>query len=266
MKTIRLHQLIEKKKSGQQISMLTAYDVMTSEIVSEAGIDIILVGDSLGNVFCGHDTTLPVTLDDIIYHTKAVVRGNSNSFIVADMPFLSYQISTEHAKESAGRLIKEGGAHGVKLEVGFQQLDTVKAILGMGVPVMAHLGFTPQSVHQLGGYRIQGRNDAQVQSMIELATALDQMGCFSVLLELVPSTVSQKITEIITIPTIGIGAGPHCNGQVLVTQDLWGMSQKTPRFVKKYAGLRKEMSNAVSSYIKDLETAQFPTQDHCYDP
>ena len=265
MGMVRLQTLLKKKQDGQRITMLTAYDVMTAQIVSEAGVDIVLVGDSLGNVFCGHETTLPVTLEDIIYHTKAVVRGNLDAFIVADMPFLSYQLSAMQAKENAGRLVKEGGAHGVKLEVGRHQLDHVEAILGMGIPVMAHLGFTPQSVHQLGGYRVQGRDETQIKEMLSLAQLLEEQGCFAILLEMVPSSVAEEISQQISIPTIGIGAGPGCDGQVLVTQDLWGMSQNPPRFVKQYAGLRTEMSKAVSAYIKEVEGAQFPTQDHCCD-
>ncbi len=265
MQRIRCQSLIKKKKDSIPITMLTAYDVMTAEILSDTGVDIILVGDSLGNVFCGYDTTLPVTLDNMIYHTQAVVRGNRSSFIVSDMPFLSYQVSIEQAKENAGRLIKEGGAHGVKLEVGTQQLETVKAILGMGVPVMAHLGFTPQSVHQLGGYRIQGRDQDQVDQLIALAVALDEMGCFSVLLEMIPGDVAKQITHTINVPTIGIGAGLDCDGQVLVTQDLWGMSKQTPRFVKHYAKLRETMTSSVSDYIQEVTSRQFPDPDHCYD-
>ena len=257
----RVVDLIQKKKSGSQITMLTAFDYMTSQILSDSGVDVILVGDSLGNVFNGYETTLPVTVEEMIYHTKAVVRGNQTAMVVADMPFLSYQISTQQAKETAGRLIKEGGAHGVKIEVGPSQLSDVAAILGMGIPVMGHIGFRPQSVHQVGGYRVQGRNKDQENEMIDTARELAQLGCFAIVLEMVPSHIATHISQVIEIPTIGIGAGVDCDGQVLVTHDLWGMTHRSPKFSKQYAAIRTDMMTAVSAYIHEVQTKQFPSPE-----
>jgi len=257
----RVVDLIQKKKSGNQITMLTAFDYLTAQILCNAGVDVILVGDSLGNVFNGYETTLPVTVDEMIYHTKAVVRGNQTSMVVADMPFLSYQISSLQAKETAGRLLKEGGAHGVKIEVGPSQLSDVAEILGMGIPVMGHIGFRPQSVHQLGGYRVQGRKKDQEKELIDIATKLAKMGCFAIVLEMVPPHIATHISRLIEIPTIGIGAGVDCDGQVLVTHDLWGMTHRAPKFSKQYADIRTAMTTAVNAYIQEVHTKQFPSPE-----
>ena len=257
----RVVDLIQKKKSGNQITMLTAFDYLTAQILCNAGVDVILVGDSLGNVFNGYETTLPVTVDEMIYHTKAVVRGNQTSMVVADVPFLSYQISSLQAKETAGRLLKEGGAHGVKIEVGPSQLSDVAEILGMGIPVMGHIGFRPQSVHQLGGYRVQGRKKDQEKELIDIATKLAKMGCFAIVLEMVPPHIATHISRLIEIPTIGIGAGVDCDGQVLVTHDLWGMTHRAPKFSKQYADIRTAMTTAVNAYIQEVHTKQFPSPE-----
>jgi 3-methyl-2-oxobutanoate hydroxymethyltransferase len=257
----RVVDLIQKKKSGNQITMLTAFDYITAQILCNAGVDVILVGDSLGNVFNGYETTLPVTVDEMIYHTKAVVRGNQTSMVVADMPFLSYQISSLQAKETAGRLLKEGGAHGVKIEVGPSQLSDVAEILGMGIPVMGHIGFRPQSVHQLGGYRVQGRKKDQEKELIDIATKLAKLGCFAIVLEMVPPHIATHISRLIEIPTIGIGAGVDCDGQVLVTHDLWGMTHRAPKFSKQYADIRTAMTTAVNAYIQEVHTKQFPSPE-----
>ncbi|RAP34343.1 3-methyl-2-oxobutanoate hydroxymethyltransferase [Candidatus Marinamargulisbacteria bacterium SCGC AG-439-L15] len=257
--------LLKKKATAEKITMLTAYDYPTAQYIDQAGIDMILVGDSLGNVFSGHENTLPVTLEDIIYHTKAVKRGVQNSLIIADMPFMSYHISKEQAKENAGRLVKEGGCGAVKAEINVSQLSHIEAIIQTGIPVMAHIGFTPHAIHQIGGYKVQGKNEEDAQVLIEFAEALESIGVFAITLEMVPQTVAKEITEILKIPTIGIGAGPDCDGQVLVTNDLLGhQSNVSPKFVKPYANLGETIQTALETFKQEVSEGEFPDETHSY--
>ncbi len=257
--------LKEMKAANEKIAMLTAYDYPFASIVDEAGIEIILVGDSLGMVVLGYDSTIPVTLDDTIRHTQAVVRGTKNAMVVADMPFLTYQVSPSQALMNAGRLIQEGGAQAVKLEGGREVANTVHTIVSAGIPVMGHLGLTPQSVHQLGGYKVQGRTEEAAKRLKEDALILQEAGAFSLVLEAVPMELAKEVTEELNIPTIGIGAGPHCDGQVLVLHDLLGVFQKfTPKFVKRYAELGKMAKEAIEEYRKDVKEGKFPTEEHSY--
>jgi len=217
-------------------------------------VDMLLVGDSMGNVFYGHENTLPVTLDQIIYHTQAVVKGAKQALVVADMPFMSAQISTEETKRNAGLLLKEGGAQAVKIEVTSSNLSAIKSVLEMGIPVMAHLGLTPQSVHQLGGYKMQGKTEQSANLLLELAKECEKIGCFSIVLELIQPEITAQITQSVSIPTIGIGSGKQCDGQVLVTQDLLGLTfDKVPGFVKPYANLNDTIKNSIASYVKDIK-------------
>ncbi|MFT5170932.1 MAG: 3-methyl-2-oxobutanoate hydroxymethyltransferase [Candidatus Marinamargulisbacteria bacterium] len=258
--------MIDKKRDGEKILMLTAFDFITSKVLNEVGVDIILVGDSLGNVFSGFENTLPVTIDHIIYHTQAVSRANSDSLLVADMPFLSYQVSIQQAKANAGRLLKEGGAQAVKIEINNSELDYVKNIVDMGIPVMAHVGFTPQSVYQLGGYKVQGRENSESEALLERAKQLEAIGCFAIVLEMVPNNLAKKITDSVSIPTIGIGAGKSCDGQVLVTQDLLNMTgNKTPRFVKHYGNMYEDMKRSLNQFKDDVKKGQFPEDQHTFD-
>jgi 3-methyl-2-oxobutanoate hydroxymethyltransferase len=252
-------QIKELKKSGQKIVMLTAYDFLLAQMLDNY-VDIVLVGDSLGNVFAGMENTIPVTLDQMIYHTQAVKRGVSKALLVADMPFLSYQISLTEAKRNAGRLIKEGGAQAVKIEVDNQNFKVAKAILDMGIAVMGHIGFTPQTVYKLGGYKIQGKMNKEVDELLKTAQNLDKLGCFAIVLEMVPQEVAQLITKEISIPTIGIGAGPYCDGQVLVTEDIlgWNNFKKTPKFVKKYADVNNIIERAVKTFTTEVKEKKFP--------
>ena len=245
--------------------MLTAYDAPMAALLDASGIPIILVGDSLGNVVLGYDNTLPVTMTDMLHHTKAVSRGGKQSLIVADMPFLSYQISVDEAKRHAGQLIQEGGAQAVKVEVGEADIAVIQAIVGMGIPVMAHVGFTPQSVYQQGGYRVQGRTESEQERILTLAKQIENAGAFSVVLEMVPASLAGLITKTLHIPTIGIGAGVDCDGQVLVTQDVLGMTDKTPpKFVKPYASVHSVMHDAISRFKQDVEGGQYPDETHQY--
>lgn len=265
MTPIRTHHLIKKKQAKTPITMLTAYDFTTASLLDQAGIDMLLVGDSVGNVFGGKSDTLSVTLEEIIYHSTCVSRGSKHSMVVADLPFMSYQVSSEQARESAGRLIKEGHAHAVKAEVSPAQVDLVKAMIDCGIPVMGHIGFTPQHIHQLGGYKIQGKTTEAAEGLLALATTLESIGCFSVLLEMVPAELAKNITDALEIPTIGIGAGPYCDGQVLVTQDLLGLNLGTaPKFVKQYANLADATLSAVKAYVTDVSERKYPDQAHSY--
>ncbi len=255
--------LRRKKARGEPISMLTAYDYGTALAVDRAGIDSILVGDSLGMVVLGYENTLPVTMQDMIHHCKAVARGARYALLVGDMPFLSYQVSVEEAVRNAGRFLQEGGMDAVKLEGGRERLPAIEAIIGAGIPVMGHLGLTPQSVHQLGGFRTQGKTAAAAQRLLEDALILQDAGCFALVLEAVPAQLALLISERLEIPTIGIGAGPGCDGQVLVTHDLLGLFDRfTPRFVKKYADLHSEMARAFQAYKAEVETRAFPAPEH----
>ena len=254
------------KAEGTPITMLTAYDYSMAKIVDDAGIDMILVGDSLGNVVLGYDSTLPVTVDDMVHHVKAVCRGVSRAMVVADMPFMSYQVSLEEALRNAGRFMKETGAKAVKLEGGREIIETIRAIVNAGIPVVGHLGLTPQYVHQLGGYRVQGKDTAAAEKMIDDALALEEAGVFAIVLECVPSPLGRLITEKLKVAaTIGIGAGPHCDGQVLVVNDLLGLYPgHTPRFVKKYANLHEQVNGALKQYIDEVRERSFPGPEHSF--
>lgn len=257
--------LKEKKALKEKITMLTAYDYSTACLLDEADIDVILVGDSLGMVVLGYENTLAVTMEDMIHHTKAVTRGAKKALVVGDMPFLSYHVSIPEAVRNAGRFVQEGGAHAVKLEGGQERVDTIKAILDAAIPVMGHIGLTPQSVHQLGGFRVQGRDIETAKKLINDAVALDKAGVFSIVLECVPSALAKKITEEVSVPTIGIGAGPDCDGQVLVINDLLGVyGGHIPKFVKKYADLHAVMLEAVNKYKEEVLSGKFPAEEHCY--
>ncbi|HOO89449.1 MAG TPA: 3-methyl-2-oxobutanoate hydroxymethyltransferase [Syntrophales bacterium] len=253
------------KRDGEKISMLTAYDYPTASIMDEAGIDLILVGDSLGMVVLGYDSTLPVTMEDMIHHTKAVSRAAKRAMVLGDMPFMSYQVSVEEALRNAGRLMKEAGAHGVKLEGGREVAEIVTKITSSGIPLMGHLGLTPQSVHQFGGYKVQGKDDKAARRIMEDAKILEEAGAFSIVLECVPAQLAGEISRSLTIPTIGIGAGVECDGQVLVVHDMLGMFDKfTPKFVKKYKQLNIDIGTAVGQYISEVKDKRFPAEEHSF--
>jgi 3-methyl-2-oxobutanoate hydroxymethyltransferase len=264
MAKITTSTLRDKKQRKEKITMLTSYDYSLASMVDAAGIDMILVGDSLGNVILGYDNTLAVTMDDMVHHTKAVVRGSKNAMVVADMPFLSYHISIEESVRNAGRLIQEGGAQAVKLEGGgVERVDTIKAILDAQIPVMGHIGLTPQSVNQFGGFKIQGKDLESAKKIIEDAKALERVGVFSIVLEGVPTKLAQRITEDLSVPTIGIGAGQYCDGQVLVINDMLGMfAGHIPKFVKKFANLQPLIIEALQQYKEEVEAGTFPAQEH----
>jgi 3-methyl-2-oxobutanoate hydroxymethyltransferase len=265
MKKITVVDIARMKEEGKKIPVLTAYDFATAAILDDAGVPVLLVGDSAGMVESGYDTTLPVTVDEIIYHTKAVVKGRKNALVVADMPFGSYQASIDDARRNAVRLIKEGGAEAVKLEGGRRTAEAVRAIASMDVPVMGHVGLTPQSVHRMGGYRVQGKGRTEAEEILEDALAIEDAGAFSIVLEGVPAQLALEITERLSIPTIGIGAGPDCDGQVLVVNDMLGLTgNKVPKFVKRYADLRNIIFLAATEYVKDVEGGSFPSKDHSY--
>lgn len=255
----------EAKESNEKLTMLTAYDYSTAKLIDSCGINGILVGDSLGMVCLGYEDTLSVTMEDMIHHTKAVSRGCTNTLIVADMPFMSYQTSTYDAVVNAGRLIKEGRAHAVKLEGGVEVFNQIQAIVNSSIPVMGHIGLTPQSVNAFGGFKVQGRDELAAKKLIEDALAVEDAGAFAVVLEGVPSKLASLITKKLNIPTIGIGAGASCDGQVLVYQDMLGMfSDFTPKFVKKYENIGEKMKNAFSNYIDEVKTEVFPSEEHSF--
>lgn len=255
--------LQEMKQRGEVITMLTAYDYPTALAMDQVGIDVILVGDSLGMVVLGYPNTLAVTMDEMVHHCKAVARGASWALLVGDMPFMSYQASVPEAVRNAGRFLQEGGMDAVKLEGGRERLDAVRAIVGAGIPVMGHLGLTPQSVHQLGGFRPQGRSVAAAHRLLEDALLLQEAGCFSLVLESIPARLGALVSERLHIPTIGIGAGPGCDGQVLVTHDLLGLFERfTPKFVKRYAELNAEMKRAFTAYADEVCRRVFPAEQH----
>lgn len=255
----------EAKRKGKRIAMLTAYDYSTARLEDEAGIHAILVGDSLGNVVLGYEDTLSVTMKDMIHHGRAVARGAKNALVVVDMPFMSYQTSVYDAVVNAGRLMKEGRAQAVKLEGGAEVAAQVKAIVEAGIPVMGHLGLTPQSINAFGGFKVQGKTEAAARKLIEDAKALEAAGAFSVVLECVPAKLAAKVTEAVSIPTIGIGAGAGCDGQVLVYQDMLGMfSDFTPKFVKRYANVGEAMREAFATYVDEVGAGTFPAEEHTY--
>lgn len=253
------------KEQGEKISCLTAYDYLTAKLLDQAGIDLLLVGDSVANVFQGQDTTLPVTVDEIIYHTKAVTKGVKRAMVVADMPFMSYQRSCDDALQNAGRIMKETSAGAVKLEGGVIIAETVLKLTQIGIPVMGHLGLTPQSIHKFGSYDARGREEAERKQILEGAKALEQAGAFSVVLEKIPEDLAKEVTDSLGIPTIGIGAGPICDGQILVTPDMLGMNtQFHPRFVRLYSHIAEEIIRATGQYIKDVKEKDFPNKDESY--
>ena len=257
---------IQKMKAeGEKITVLTCYDYPTARLLDACGIDMLLVGDSVGVVVAGHETTLPVTVDEMIYHTRAVLRAEPKALLITDMPFLSYQVDLSEARRNAGRLIKEGGAAAVKLEGGEHVASTIRAIVDMDIPVMAHIGLTPQSFHRMGGYKVQGKKDDQAEKLLADALAVEAAGAFAVVLEGIPQKLARRITAELAIPTIGIGAGPHCDGQVLVIHDILGLCEKyAPKFVKKYADLRPIIADAVSNYINEVKNGEFPTEAHSF--
>ena len=253
----------QKKERGEPITMLTAYDYPTAMAMDKAGIDSILVGDSLAMVVLGYENTLPVTMDEMLHHARAVARGAKSAMLVGDMPFMSYQVSVEEALRNAGRFLQQGGMDAVKLEGGRERADTVRAVTAAGIPVMGHIGLTPQSVHQLGGFRAQGKTASAAKRLLEDAQILEEAGAFSIVLESVPARLADYISKHITIPTIGIGAGAGCDGQVLVTHDLLGLFDRfTPKFVRQYANLHETMNKAITEYIDDVETKRFPAVEH----
>lgn len=257
--------VVNMKKSGEKISMLTAYDFTMASIVDAAGIDVILVGDSASNVMAGFDTTVPITLDQMIYHTSCVVRGVERALVIADLPFMSYQVTIKEALISAGRMMKEAGAHAIKLEGGKYVSDTVKRIVDAGIPVMGHLGLTPQSIYKFGTYKVRAKEELEAEQLIEDAKLLEAAGVFSIVLEKIPSSLAKKVTETVSIPTIGIGAGPHCDGQVLVIHDMLGLNKDfSPRFLRRYADLHTTMTNAVANYMKDVKSGDFPNENEQY--
>lgn len=265
MAAINLHKIREMKKAGEKITVLTAYDYPTARILDQEDVDIILVGDSLGMVVLGYPDTLAVTVDDMIHHAKAVVRGTSRALVVVDMPFMSFQVSPEKALEAAGRIIKESGARAVKLEGGVEVVPQVEKIVGAGIPVMGHVGLKPQSVHKVGGYRVQGRGDEAARALIADAEAIEAAGAFSVVLECVPASLAAEVSARLTIPTIGIGAGPSCDGQVLVFHDIAGLYDRiAPKFVKRYTEAGTILRQAVSNYARDVRQGAFPGPEHTF--
>lgn len=264
-KVVTTLRIQEMKKAGTKISCLTAYDALTASIFDEVGIDLLLVGDSVGNVFQGEETTLPVTLEQIIYHTKAVVKGTKRALVVADMPFMSYQVSANEAFRNAGRLMKETACAAVKLEGGKNVTKAVRKMTEAGIPVMGHLGLTPQSINKFGSYRARGKDPEEAEAIVEDAKRLQDAGVFSLVLEKIPATLAQQITEMLEIPTIGIGAGPHCDGQILVYSDMLGLTVDfNPRFVRQYAQLNKIYHESVTQYIKDVQANDFPNEHESY--
>ncbi|MDH4128002.1 MAG: 3-methyl-2-oxobutanoate hydroxymethyltransferase [Spirochaetota bacterium] len=265
MKKITVKSLIQKKIDNEKIVSITAYDYTFARIIDQANVDIILVGDSLSNVCAGYKTTLPITLDEMIYHSKAVRRGVTNAFLMADLPFLSYQVSIEQAIMSAGRLMKEAEVEGVKLEGGEIMVETIYKLTQSGIPVMGHIGFTPQSEFQLGGHFVQGKDKANAEKLKHEAKIIEEAGAFGLLLEMIPQNLAKEITESISIPTIGIGAGPHCDGQILVCYDLLGMNNDfSPKFLRKYAQLNNEITSAVNAYSKDIKSGTYPSESESY--
>lgn len=265
-KRITLPLLQKKKERGEKIAVLTAYDFPFAKLADEAGLDIILVGDTLGIVVQGQESTLPVTMDQMVYHTQLVSRAAKQALVVADMPFMSYQSSVEETIKNAGRLIKEGGAAAVKFEGGATVADRVEALSQYDIPVMAHIGLTPQSVHRMGGYKVQGRDAKQAQQLLDDAKQLESAGAFSIVLEGIPNGLAETITKAIHIPTIGIGAGPHCDGQVLVMHDLLGLFTRfQPKFVRRYADFTAMTAEAFSRYRSDVQSGKFPTEAEGYE-
>lgn len=267
MSRLSIHKLRDWKTQRQRFAMITAYDYPSARLVEQAGIPVILVGDSLGSVVLGYDSTIPVTLEDILYHTRAVVRGTEKAIVVADMPFMSYQANADEAVRNAGRLLQEGGATAVKLEGGAHVAPLVRRMVECGIPVMGHLGLTPQSVNQFGGHKVQGKTPAAAAKLLNDARALEEAGAFAIVLETIPAPLARAVTERLTIPTIGIGAGPHCDGQVQVLHDLLGIydDRRPLRHAKRYAVLGETIREAVRSYIGEVEGGAFPGAEHSFE-
>jgi 3-methyl-2-oxobutanoate hydroxymethyltransferase len=258
-------EIAKKKQRGDKITCLTAYDYSFARILDGAGVDMLLVGDSLGCVVQGHATTLPVTVDEMIYHTRAVARGRRHALLIADMPFLSYQVSVEQAMRTAGRFLQEGGAEAVKLEGGVAMQETIGRLVQVGIPVMGHIGLTPQSVHQFGGYKVQGKSKDDREAVLRDAIAVEKSGAFAIVLEGIPAELAREITSRVSIPTIGIGAGPHCDGQVLVIHDMLGLFDDfRPKFVKRYAELKTVIAAAVKSFVSEVREQKFPGEEHSF--
>jgi 3-methyl-2-oxobutanoate hydroxymethyltransferase len=265
IKRITTNTLMEFKHGGEKIAMLTAYDFSMARIVDAAGIDVILVGDSASNVMAGHETTLPITLDQMIYHASSVVRGVKRALVVVDLPFGYYQGNSRLALESAIRIMKEAGAHAVKLEGGSEIKESIERILTAGIPVMGHLGLTPQSIYKFGTYTVRAKEEAEAQKLLEDACLLDKIGCFGLVLEKIPAALAEKVSKAVSIPTIGIGAGGGTDGQVLVSHDMLGITKEfKPRFLRRYLNLFDEIENAVSRYVEDVKSKDFPTKEEQY--
>jgi 3-methyl-2-oxobutanoate hydroxymethyltransferase len=262
---INILKLQEMKRAGEKIAMLTAYDYSTAKLVDESGVHLILVGDSLGMVVLGYDSTVPVTLDEMLHHTKAVVRGARQALVIGDMPFMTYQVSAEEALRNAGRFMQETGCQAVKLEGGVTVAGTVRRIVDCGIPVMGHIGLTPQSIHQLGGHRVQGKTPEAAKKLLNDALALEHAGAFAVVLELVPAPLAKIITQRLKIPTIGIGAGPHCDGQVLVINDMLGLfTDFVPKHTRQYLKLANTIKSALAEYVADVQDNRFPAGEHSF--
>ncbi|WP_219224203.1 3-methyl-2-oxobutanoate hydroxymethyltransferase [Pedobacter antarcticus] len=265
VKRITTHILQEMKTSGEKISMLTAYDYSMATVLDDAGLDVLLVGDSASNVMAGHETTLPITLDQMIYHAQGVVRGATRAFVVVDLPFGSYQGNSKEALSSAIRIMKESGAHGVKLEGGTEIVDSIQRIITAGIPVMGHLGLTPQSIYKFGTYTVRAKGEAEAEKLKTDALALQEAGCFAVVLEKIPAALAKEVSESLVIPVIGIGAGPDCDGQVLVVNDMIGLTKGfKPRFLRQYANLYEGILEAAKSYIEDVKRKDFPNEKEQY--
>jgi 3-methyl-2-oxobutanoate hydroxymethyltransferase len=265
IKKITTHQLQEMKNRGEKIAMLTAYDYSMARIIDGAGIDVILVGDSASNVMAGHETTLPITLEDMIYHAASVVRGVNRALVIVDLPFGTYQANSREALRSAIRIMKEAGAHGVKLEGGSEVRESVERILSAGIPVMGHLGLTPQSIYKFGTYTVRAKEEAEAAKLMTDAKLLNDIGCFAMVLEKIPAQLAAKVTSSVQVPTIGIGAGPDTDGQVLVMQDMLGITKEfKPRFLRRYADLHSTITGAVGKYVSDVKGKNFPNDDEKY--
>ncbi len=264
-KPVTIPELQAMKARGEKIAVLTAYDFPFARIMDQAGVDVVLVGDSAGSVVAGYDTTLPVTMDEMLYHTRAVARAVRQSLVVADMPFLSYQVDIVEARRNAGRFIKEGGAQAVKLEGGVHVAETIRAIVAMDIPVVGHIGLTPQSIHRMGGYRVQGREEAQAAQLREDARVVVEAGACALVLEGIPAALASEITAEVPVPTIGIGAGAGCDGQVLVIHDILGLCEKySPKFVKRYADISGTIRSGIDSYIREVKAGEFPGPEHSF--
>jgi 3-methyl-2-oxobutanoate hydroxymethyltransferase len=265
IKRVTTHVLQAMKTRGEKIAMLTAYDYSMATILDDAGIDVILVGDSASNVMAGHETTLPITLDQMIYHASSVVRAVKRSLVIVDLPFGTYQGNSKLALESATRIMKEAGAHAVKLEGGAEVANSISRILSAGIPVMGHLGLVPQSIYKFGTYAVRAKEEAEAEKLRTDAKLLQELGCFGMVLEKIPATLAKEVTESVQIPTIGIGAGQNCDGQVLVVHDMLGLTKGfTPRFLRRYLNLFEEIENAVHGYIKDVKAKDFPNEQEQY--